>query len=98
MDKEYKVLTEIPLKELEARIKTICIDAIRETVQKAIVKKDDTLLTRKETAYELKISLPTLHSWTEKGILTAHYLGRKKFYKRSEVLDSSLRKGGLRNV
>ncbi len=36
----------------------------------------------------LEISRPTIHRWREKGIIKAYYLGKKIFFKRSEVLAS----------
>ena len=42
-------------------------------------------LTRKQVKNLLKISYPTLDSWTEKGILKAYRIGYTKRYKKSEV-------------
>ena len=42
-------------------------------------------LTRKQVKNLLKISFPTLDSWTEKGILKAYRIGCTKRYKKSEV-------------
>mgnify|MGYP003717000603 FL=1 len=51
-------------------------------------KKPLTLLTRKETAKLLCISLPTLHDWTKTGIIKAHRIGNRVLYKLEEVNDS----------
>lgn len=45
----------------------------------------NTLLSRKETAALFGISLPTLHKWTNRGLLMSHCIGRKIFYKADEV-------------
>jgi excisionase family DNA binding protein len=55
-------------------------------------------LTRKEVAEHLKISLVSLHKWTNEGLLMAYRLGRRVYYKRVEV-DAALtrmpsKKGG----
>lgn len=42
-------------------------------------------LTRKETARRLKISLPTLNSYSKAGITPRHYLGNRVLYKTSEI-------------
>ena len=46
------------------------------------------LLTRKETAEYLGISLVTLHTWSKNGTLKAYRIGNKVRYKESEVLAS----------
>ena len=48
----------------------------------------DELLTRDETAAMLKITLPTLNNWTKAKILTPRYLGRRVYYKKSEILSN----------
>ncbi len=49
-------------------------------------KSDNDLLTRKETADILKISLPTLWAWTNKGIIPAYRIGNKVRYKKADIL------------
>lgn len=57
--------------------------------------KQNPLLTRKETANILQISLPTLHSYTKQGILKSYVLGNIIRYKYDEVLSSfQLLRGG----
>tara|TARA_R110000796_G_scaffold37722_4_gene95341 strand:- start:245854 stop:246156 length:303 start_codon:yes stop_codon:yes gene_type:complete len=46
------------------------------------------LLSRKETAKLLCVSLPTLHDWTKTGIVKAHRIGNRILYKLEEVTDS----------
>ena len=43
------------------------------------------LLSRKDTAKLLCISLPTLHDWTKTGIVKAHRIGNRILYKLEEV-------------
>ncbi len=49
------------------------------------------LLTRKEVTERLKISLPTLHKYSELGILTQHKIGERVYYLWSEVLAAAKR-------
>jgi excisionase family DNA binding protein len=51
-------------------------------------------ITRREVARLFGISLVTVHDWTNKGILTAYKIGNKVFYKRVEVENALVRKGG----
>ncbi len=46
---------------------------------------DEKLLTRIETSKKLNISLPTLHSYTKRGILKGYRVGVRVLYKYSEV-------------
>lgn len=49
---------------------------------------DDVLLTRDETCKFLKIDSSTLWSWTNKGKVKAYGIGSRRYYKKSELLDS----------
>lgn len=51
-------------------------------------EKNETLLTREETCKLLKINQTTLWNWTKREILTSHAIGNRKYYKKSEVMDS----------
>jgi len=60
----------------------------------------DQLLTRKEAAALLGITLPTLWDWTRKGTLPGYRISKRVYYKRPEI-DAALqtmntigRKGG----
>jgi excisionase family DNA binding protein len=46
------------------------------------------LITRKETAQILGISLPTLNSWTSTGIIPAQRIGTRVRYNRANVYAS----------
>lgn len=44
-----------------------------------------TYLTRKEVGDLFKVSLVTIHSWTNKGLLKSYRIGNKVRYKRHEI-------------
>lgn len=48
----------------------------------------ETLLTRKETADKLKISLVTLNDWTKRGLIQSYLIGGRVLYKESEIENS----------
>ena len=50
--------------------------------------KETELLTRKEIAKLLRVSLPTLHDWTKRGIIKGYRIEGKVYYKRSEIEES----------
>ena len=79
------LLTQIPKQEL--------IDEIASKVTAALKAKQNTipeveLIKPKEAAKILQVSLPTLISWTNKGLLTAYKMGRRKYYKKAELISS----------
>lgn len=45
-------------------------------------------LTRIETAKKLRITLPTLHSWTCQGLLKCYKLGGRVLYNTEDVYNS----------
>ena len=53
-----------------------------------VEQKQNQLLTRKQTADFLCISLPTLHDWTKTGIVKAHRIGNRVLYKIDEINNS----------
>ncbi len=62
---------------------------IQNTLNKLMSVKEEQpktdLLTRKEAAEILKISLVTLYTWTKHNILSAHKIANKVYYKRAEI-------------
>jgi len=82
------VLFSIPLTEL--------MESIRATVRAELAAQakpaaagDTIYLSRHEAAGKLKITLPTLSTWTKTGRIKAHRIGRRVLYKSAE-LDQAL--------
>ena len=71
-------------------------NAVREAVKNSLPASPNTtpsekLLTRKETAYKIKISLVTLNDWTKRGMIQSYLIGGRVLYKDSEI-EGSLHK------
>lgn len=49
---------------------------------------ENSLLSRKETAALLKITLSTLWRWTRNGKLKSYYIGSRVYYLQNEVMSS----------
>ncbi|MFH6767526.1 helix-turn-helix domain-containing protein [Gaetbulibacter aquiaggeris] len=64
------------------------ISEIIESHKQTNQQEPEALLTRQAAADMLQISLPTLNNWTKAGILTPRYLGRRVYYKKSEIINS----------
>ena len=51
-------------------------------------KEPEEYLTRSEVSQMLKVDLSTVHHWTKSGRLKRYGLGRRVYYKRSEIEQS----------
>lgn len=58
----------------------------KEAKAETSADKPEKFLTRGEVAVLLKITLPTLHDWTKKGLLKAYRIGNRIRYKEAEVM------------
>ena len=66
-------------------------DVVDKRMNQLEKESPEELLTRKEVTERLKISLPTLHKYSELGILTQHKIGERVYYRWSEVLAAAKR-------
>lgn len=71
-------------------LKQEVIDIFREGLESFILKdkKKNILLSRKDTAEQLCISLPTLNEWTKNGTIKAYRIGGRVLYKLNEIHDA----------
>ena len=83
------LLQELSVEELQELIGTSVKKSVEE-LQKELQSKKFTeeLLTRAETCKYLKINGSTLWAWTGKGKVKAYGIGARRYYKRSELLQS----------
>jgi excisionase family DNA binding protein len=84
------LLNGISLDQLQESIKTIVSAELKNAVSELSTKREiePELITRKETAEILGVSLPTLHEWTKKGVLPAKRIGSRIRYERTAVYDA----------
>ena len=61
------------------------LEQVIEPLKPAKESRSIELLTRKETAKLLRISLPTLAKWSEQGIIHAISMGGRIYYSLSEI-------------
>ena len=89
---EQVLFTQVPIADLQGYI--------AQTIQRElsdIRKANDTpadpdeLVTRKQAAVILGLSLPTLHDYTTRGIVTAYRLGSRVRYKKGDLLSALLK-------
>ncbi len=83
---ENLILSPIPLEQLKA----IICDSVRMELSKRLdsitqANTQTELITRKEAAYFLGISLPTLLNFTKAGKIVGYRIGTRVRYKRAEL-------------
>ncbi|PSL01917.1 helix-turn-helix domain-containing protein [Cecembia rubra] len=79
------ILSTYSPEELTGIINTAVKEAVKSIQTAPQEKTGEKLLSRKETAEKLKISLVTLNDWTKRGMLTSYIIGGRVLYKESEI-------------
>ena len=87
---EKAVLIQYGNQEFQDIIKKSLLEAIEglNLFSKSQPEKEKQILTRKETAAMLNISLPTLHAYTMQGKIKSFRLGYSVRYRLQDVYDS----------
>ena len=89
---EQVLLTSVPIADLEGIVARAIQDQLSDFLKAATTAPDpDELITRKQAAKYLGISLPTLHGYTVRGIIPAHRIGSGVRYKKGELLNCLLK-------
>jgi len=83
----YSISTTYIRNLVETSVTRSVKQALTEVFQ-ADTNKPASTLSRKQTADLLNISLPSLNSYTQQGLLTSYKLGSRILYKENEVLES----------
>jgi Helix-turn-helix domain len=92
------LLQDITPEELSKMINEGVKSQLDELKKELGIHKSEELLTRDETCKFLKINSSTLWAWTNKGKVTAYGISSRRYYLKSELLDSLiLKKGGNEN-
>jgi hypothetical protein len=79
------ILTTHTTEELTGIIGQAVREAIKNSLPVTSTSPSEKLLTRKETADKLKISLVTLNDWTKRGLIQSYIIGGRVLYKDSEI-------------
>ena len=82
------ILSNIPLQDLKAAIGELLDLKIQEHFAKPIPKPENDLITRKEAAKLLGVSLPTILDWTKSGKIVGYRISSRIRYKKSEIENS----------
>jgi hypothetical protein len=66
---------------------------LKEEVKSIVDSKEEALLSPAETCkvFVPSITKATLNTWTKKGMIQEHRIGGRVFYKRSEIIEKSIK-------
>ena len=83
------LLETLSVEQLQQLIGSSVKNGIQE-LQQQLKEKDNSeeLMTREETCAFLKVSEGTLWAWTNKKKLKSYGIGARRYYKRSELMES----------
>lgn len=79
------ILTTHTTEQLSVLISHAVQEAFKNSLSVFASPPSEKLLTRKETADKLKISLVTLNDWTKRGMIQSYLIGGRVLYKESEI-------------
>lgn len=79
------ILTTHTTEELTGIISQAVREAVKTIQTLPAHSASEKLLTRKECADKLKISLVTLNDWSKRGLIQSYLIGGRVLYKDSEI-------------
>ncbi|MDA8910457.1 helix-turn-helix domain-containing protein [Crocinitomicaceae bacterium] len=81
-------LLQISTEELTNLIKEGIVPELENALQKYLkeLPKKDEYLSRKDTADYFGVSLPTIHDWIRKGIITPYKMGNRTYFNKLELI------------
>lgn len=86
---ENLILSTLPLEQLRSEISEDVFKKIAKLIQSTQQPAKETeLLTRKEAAKLLGVSLPTILDWTKTGKITGYRIASRIRYKKAEIENS----------
>ena len=85
---EEILVIQLTLQELKEVIYDVVKLSLSEFKEEFRKEQQVELLTRKEVAEMLRISLPTLHQWTKVGKLKGYKKSGRVYFKRNEVINA----------
>lgn len=81
------IVQEITIEHLELLLSNTIDKVLKQNLQ-IENKQEEVLLTREEASKFLKIDISTLWSWTKKGKINVYGIGSRRYYKKSELIQS----------
>jgi excisionase family DNA binding protein len=92
MKKEIIQFENISAEDFRDEIIKGVVMALKDQLNKIGNPQEEQLLTRKETAKLLSVSLVTLSDWDKKNIIQSYRIGNLVRYKKSDVFNALIKK------
>jgi len=89
MENNEVILTQVNANELLERLHNL-EDKLSYLMDK--IEPTNRIITRIEAAKFLHITLATLHNWTKIGLVSAHTIGNKVYYKTNDLNNALIKK------
>lgn len=71
--------------QLQADIRAAVKKTLADLVNQASKESSKEMLTRHEVAELLQVNLSTIHNWCKKGKLKPYGIGKRVYFKRSDI-------------
>ena len=81
-------ITEVSVNELADKVADKLLLKIENYLKQLSKTQNHDLLTRKEVAEYLKISLVTVGTWSKYGIINPIRMGNRIFFKKQDILNT----------
>lgn len=88
---EQVVFTQVPIADLQGYIAQTIKEQFNALRMAEPAPDPDELVTRKEAARYLGLSLPTLHDYSMKGLVPAFRIGSRVRYRRGDLSNALLK-------
>lgn len=82
------ILENVSTEDLSKLIEDSVKSQLKDFKENFQTNKSDELLTRKQTCDFLQIDSSSLWAWSKKGKVIAYGIGNRRYYKKSELLES----------
>jgi excisionase family DNA binding protein len=86
--KDIQILTASP-EDISIKVAEL-LDHRLKTLEEKLDQKPEKYLSIKELALMLKVDRSTIHHWAKKGVLKKHGLGKRVYFKLSEVEEAMI--------
>lgn len=82
---ESTIMVTMTVNELQAMISNAVTNAVKEEFAPLRRQFEDRLISRKEAAKALGVTLATLHNWANNGTMTPTKIGGSVKYRESDI-------------
>lgn len=81
-------IDEVSVEELADKVADILLVKIENYLKELSNLKNDEILTKKEVAAYLRVSLVTISEWSRVGLINPIRMGNKIFFKKQDILNT----------